>query len=76
MKRGTNIDGLVKLPEAMRVLSVCRATLYNLMGSGELPFVKIGKLRRVRMSALMELIERNTHGGEVASCKATPRNRS
>jgi excisionase family DNA binding protein len=56
-----SVDRLVKLQEAMMLLSVSRATLYNLMDSGRLAYVKIGKSRRIPLSALQNLILRTTH---------------
>jgi excisionase family DNA binding protein len=39
------------------------AKLYQLMASGELPFVKLGKSRRIAWSALDELMRRHTVNG-------------
>ena len=43
--------------EAARLLSVGRSTLYELMESGAIPFVKIGRSRRIRREALEAYIE-------------------
>jgi excisionase family DNA binding protein len=56
--------GLLNVADAMEFLSVSRSKLYMLMRSGELPFVKLGKSRRVPMAALVKLIARNTHCGQ------------
>jgi excisionase family DNA binding protein len=40
-----------------------RSKLYSLMTSGTLPFVKLGKSRRVRMAALLTLIEEHACQG-------------
>jgi hypothetical protein len=37
--------------------------LYHLMASGALPFVKLGKCRRVSRAELLRLVEGHTHGG-------------
>ena len=39
-----------------------RAKVYTLMGSGELPFAKIGKCRRVPWAALEKLVAKNLVG--------------
>ena len=43
---------LVTLPEAARFLCVSRGTLYDLLTSGQLPSVHIGRARRVPMGEL------------------------
>lgn len=61
--------GAIELPELRTVAEVAeclrlsRATIYNLMDAGELPFVKIGKSRRIRWVDVEKMIEQNTHGG-------------
>ena len=42
---------------AAEVLSVGRTTVYQLMATGALRSVRIGKCRRVPMSAVVELVE-------------------
>jgi excisionase family DNA binding protein len=54
---------LLDLGEAKGFLRVSRSKLYSLMTSGTLPFVKLGKSRRVRMAALLTLIEEHTCQG-------------
>jgi len=44
--------------EAARRLSLGRTRLYQLIGSGELISVQIGKLRRIPMRALLEYVDR------------------
>ena len=55
---------LVTLPEAARFLCVSRGTLYDLLTSGQLPSVHIGRARRVPMGELRrfvrERLERDT----------------
>ena len=55
---------LVTLPEAARFLSVSRGSLYDLLSSGQLPSVHIGRARRVPMGELRrfvrERLERDT----------------
>lgn len=54
--------GLVEVMEAAAWLSVSRSTVYSLMESGELPYVKIGASRRVPKQALIELSARHLCG--------------
>ena len=55
---------LVTLPEAARFLCVSRGTLYDLLSSGQLPSMHIGRARRVPMGELRrfvrERLERDT----------------
>ena len=56
-------DGLMKVAEAAAFLSLSRATLYTLMDRGELPFVKIGRSRRIPKRAVVELAALGLRGG-------------
>jgi excisionase family DNA binding protein len=47
-------DGLVTVTEAATFLGVGRTTVYVLMDSGQLHFVKIGKCRRIPKRALAD----------------------
>lgn len=49
---------LVTPEEAARRLSVGRTTLYELLSSGALPSVQIGRCRRVPVSALSAFVDR------------------
>ena len=51
---------LMTVPEAAKVLSVSPATAWSLVGRGELASVKIGKSRRVPVSAIGEFIDSHT----------------
>src|SRR5262245_45212515 len=69
-------DRLLDILEASAFLRVSRSKIYLLMRSGELPYVKLGKCRRVSMMALRELVTAHTHGSEEpAESPATPRRR-
>jgi excisionase family DNA binding protein len=48
-------EGLCRVGEAARFLGVSRSTLYQLMDRGELPYVKLGKARRIPRNGLVEL---------------------
>jgi excisionase family DNA binding protein len=56
-------DGLTSVMEAASFLSLSRSTLYELMDSGHLRYVKIGRARRVPWRALHELAAENLRGG-------------
>lgn len=47
---------LLTVPEAMAQLNVSRWTLYNLIRSGELASVTIGRARRIPAAALDDFI--------------------
>jgi excisionase family DNA binding protein len=51
-------DGLMTVNEACEWLGFGRTRVYQLMGSGELVYVKIGNSRRVPRKALVELAAR------------------
>jgi excisionase family DNA binding protein len=53
-------DGLVRVPEAARFLGLSRSTIYGLMDTGALRYVKIGKSRRIIRADLSRLIEQHT----------------
>jgi len=58
---------LLKVEEAAKRLQVCRATMFKLIGSGEIESVQIGRLRRVRPSALDDYVSRlSAKQGQVA----------
>ena len=45
-------EGLMTVREAAEFLGLSRSTVYELMESGELPFAKIGKARRIPRRAV------------------------
>lgn len=47
---------LASIPEAAKMLSVGRSTLYRLIGDGRLQTVKIGRRTLVRVSSIRLLI--------------------
>ncbi len=49
---------LLTVPEAMAVLRISRATIYDLIRSRQLATVKIGRLRRVPRAAVAEYVAR------------------
>ena len=48
-------EGLATVPEAIEFLKVSRTTLYRLMDSGKLPYVSLGRCRRIPKRALTAL---------------------
>ena len=63
---GTTAKALYRIPEAMRMLSLSRSVIYELIRTGRLRTVKEGRTRLVPESAITEyvsLLEReNTRG--------------
>ena len=53
---------LLTIPDVAIQLGVCRATVYNLMYSSGLPYVRLGGARRVHPSSLQEWLRRNERG--------------
>jgi len=53
-----SVDGRLLLPveEAARRLSIGRSLMYELLGAGEIRSVRIGRLRRVPVTALDEYV--------------------
>jgi excisionase family DNA binding protein len=56
-------DGLAAMREAIQFTGVSRSTIYQLMESGHLAYVKIGRARRIPRRALVELAAGNLRGG-------------
>jgi excisionase family DNA binding protein len=54
--------GLASVDEATKYLSISRSALYSLMDRGELPYIKLGKSRRISWAALHEMIAKHTIG--------------
>ena len=48
-------DGLQRVSDAAKFLGVSRSHIYSLMEQGELPYVKLGKSRRVPKQAVLNL---------------------
>jgi excisionase family DNA binding protein len=56
---GLVLEGLDKVADVARFLSLSRSAVYSLMARGELAFVKLGKARRVPKRAVIELAAKN-----------------
>lgn len=48
-------DGLQRISETARFLSLSRSLVYRLINTGVLPTVRIGRTRRIPTKAVMEL---------------------
>lgn len=58
LRTANGMEKLLLTPEdAADLLSIGRSKLYELLGDGRLPSVRIGASRRVPMSALVEFVE-------------------
>ena len=53
---------LVKIPEAARALSLGRSMLYRLVGSGEIPIVRIGGAVRIPADGLRAWVAAQNSG--------------
>jgi excisionase family DNA binding protein len=52
-------QGLLRVAEAARFLAVSCSTIYDLMETGRLPYVKLGRSRRIPRQALVDLARRS-----------------
>lgn len=52
--------GLQPVRAVAEYLSLSRSKVYQLMEQGQLPYVKLGKSRRVQWSEVLKLVEQNT----------------
>ena len=59
-------EGLMTVPEAAEFLRLSRASLYNLMERGQLPYVKLGRSRRIPRRAVVGLAAAALSGGDSA----------
>jgi len=50
--------GLDRVPEVARFLGLSRSKVYQLMDDGCLPYVKVGKCRRIPHQAVLEFAAR------------------
>jgi excisionase family DNA binding protein len=52
-------QGLIRVADAVRFLSVSRSKLYQLMDARKLAYLKLGRSRRIPRSELTRLINEN-----------------
>lgn len=57
-----NVEELMTVREAAKRLSVSKPHVYNLMLRRELPYVQIGRSRRIPAEALDAFIREHLHG--------------
>lgn len=58
---------LLRPAEAAQAIGVSRSRMYELINSGEIPSVKVGRVKRVPVDKLREWIERNSGDGPAAT---------
>ena len=56
-------EELLTVAHVGSLLAVSRSAVYNLMATGKLRYVKIGRNRRISRAELLGLIARSTQGG-------------
>jgi excisionase family DNA binding protein len=56
------INTLLRAKEVVEILNISRSRAYNLMQRGEIPNVRIGKLRRIRSEDLIQYIKKYIPG--------------
>jgi excisionase family DNA binding protein len=61
-KADSDASALATVREVADYLSLSRSKLYGLMYSGQLPYVKLGKCRRIRWADVASLIQQSTIG--------------
>ena len=61
---GPQAEPLYTIAAVATHLAVSRSKVYTMMGAGELPFIKLGRSRRIRWSDVARLIERSRIGGD------------
>lgn len=54
---------LLTVAEVVEILHISRSTLYEQMDAGLLPYVKLGRARRIEREALEQYIAANRKGG-------------
>jgi excisionase family DNA binding protein len=59
-------DGVMDLWAAAEFTGLGRSKLYELMDAGQLPFVRIGRTRRIPRRALVRLLVSGLVGGHAA----------
>ena len=66
MATGTMVK-LLTVVEAARELGISRSKVYELLADGELPSVRIGRTRRIAVTALEEFVAAHTDTGPARS---------
>jgi excisionase family DNA binding protein len=55
---------LCTVAQVARCLALSRSGIYAMMNAGQLPFVKIGRSRRIRLGDVLTLVNSNVTGGK------------
>jgi excisionase family DNA binding protein len=55
---------LLRIPEVMTMLGLGRTKIYELIGSGDLPVIRVGKAVRIPVTALEKWVEERQHREE------------
>jgi excisionase family DNA binding protein len=55
---------LLRIPEVMTLLGLGRTKIYELIGSGDLPVIRVGKAVRIPVAALEKWVEQRQHQEE------------
>ena len=53
---------LATVAQVAEHLALSRSTLYQIMDSGELPYIKLGRCRRIRWTDVQAMLEQNVVG--------------
>lgn len=56
-------EQLCTIGTVAKFLAISRSKTYQMMDNGELPYVKLGKSRRIRWSDVCDLVESHRVGG-------------
>jgi excisionase family DNA binding protein len=56
-------DGCVTVVDAAKFLALGKSTIYDAMDAGRLPFVHLGRARRIPKRALIDYAKANLKGG-------------
>jgi excisionase family DNA binding protein len=60
-------DGLMSVAQTAEFLAVSTRSVWNLMASGDLPFVHCGRFRRIPRRAVVQWAAKHMHFGLVQS---------
>lgn len=63
--------GLLRIPEAARLLAVSRSSLYRLLAAGALPSLTIGHVRRVPRDAVAQFIDERVRQNKAERLKSS-----
>ena len=55
-------QGLMRVAEVQEFLGLSRASVYQLMDRGQLPWAKLGRARRIPRQAVVDLAARSLNG--------------